>query len=225
MYHILLLHEMQEGDCRVKEYLQLSGFEVTEFDARTEIKFEREIKQKDLVLLICEEVEMYFYLCEKLRIITEIPIVVLTKSDDEWAKIKMFQLGVDDYLVEPCQRGELIARIQARIQQYKRLTRVFGYIQVRGLTIEVLNRKVFLNDKEILLTVKEFDVLLYLAQRANIVVKKEELYMAIWKDDLGEGFYNSVASYVKKIREKIEPNPESPKYIETIWGIGYRFVS
>lgn len=223
MYHILLLHDMLEEPCRLKDYLQLSGYDVTEGGLNRLDEYEKAIREMDLILLYCNEVKLYFEVCEKIRSKTQIPVIVLSKTDDEWEKIKMFQSGADDYLVEPFKQGEIVARVQAHISRYKRLTRPFGYIQVRGLRIEVLSRRVLLNNEEVFFTAREFDVLLYLAQRGNEVVRKEELYAAVWEDELGEGYYGSVSAYIKKIRKKIEANPESPKYIETIWGIGYRF--
>ena len=136
----------------------------------------------------------------------------------------MFQMGADDYIVEPCSNGELLARLHARLEQYIRLTRSFGCIRSGSLSIEVKNRKVYLKDQEIPMTLREFDILLYLAQRANVVVSKDELYKNTWDERYIESGYNSVATFVKKIRKKIEPEGCEEKYIETIWGIGYRFL-
>lgn len=223
MYRIFLLHEMQGEYCRTKDYLQLSGCEVMEGELCQVPRYEESIQEMDLVLLSCDYAETGFEVCEKVREMTQVPIIVLSKNNDEWAKIKMFQSGADDYLVEPFSQGELMARIKAHILRYKRLTRPFGYIQVRGLEIETISRRVLLDGKEVSMTLKEFDVLLYLAQCPNRVITKKELYGAVWKDELGEGYYNSVAVHVKRIRKKIEEDPENPKYIETVWGVGYRF--
>lgn len=223
LYQIFLLHEMLGEYCRIKDYLQLSGYEVLEGDINQIEEYDETIQNVELVLLSCDDAEANFKICEGVREITQVPIIVLSKSDDEWEKIKMFQSGADDYLVEPFSQGELIARIRAHIMRYKRLTRPFGYIQVKDLEIEVFSRRVFVDRKEIIMTLKEFDVLLYLAQRPNQVVSKEELYEAVWQDELGDGYYNSVAVHVKRIRKKIEKDPENPGYIETVWGVGYRF--
>ena len=223
LYHIFLLHKMPEEYCRIKDYLQLSGCEVTEGGFDQISRYEKVIEDADLVLISCDDSESNFKVCERIREMTQSPIIILSREDDEWVKIKMFQSGADDYLVEPFSQGELMARIQAHIIRYKRLTRPFGYIQVRGLEIEVFSRRVLVDGKEIVMTVKEFDVLLYLAQRPNQAVTKEEVYEAVWQDELGEGYYNSVAVHIKRIRKKIEEDPENPKYIETVWGMGYRF--
>lgn len=223
MYYIFLLHEMQGEYCKTKDYLQLSGCEVVEGDLQKVSRYTDIMQDMNLVLLSCDKEDVGFKVCERIREMTQIPIIVMSKNNDEWAKIKMFQSGADDYLVEPFSQGELMARIQAHIMRYKRLTRPFGYIQVRGLEIEAVSRKVLLDGKEVVLTVKEFDVLIYLAQRPNRVITKNEIYEAVWRDELGDGYYNSVAVHVKRIRKKIEVDPENPQYVETVWGVGYRF--
>lgn len=225
MYKILLLRDDSRQDCHIKEYLQLSGYYVEEENSESMGGVERQLYAKDLVLLNYKEADSYFGVVERLRNMTDIPIVLLTETDDEWTKIKMFQTGADDYIVEPCHSGELVARLKARIEQFQRLTRSFGYISTRDLCIGVQNRKVYLKNQEIPMTIREFDILFYLAQRPDIVVSKEELFQAMWQERYISSAYNSVAAYIKKIRRKIEPEPDSQKYIETIWGIGYRFVT
>lgn len=223
MYRILLLYEELEKTYRLTDYLQLSGCEVWSGSLDRIRDYREMLPDVDLIIMNCDRVERYDRTCERLRMMTQLPIIVLSSNSDEWMKIKMFRSGVNDYLTEPYNQGELIARIQSQITRYRRLTRPFGYIQAGDLEIEIVNRKVLLKGEEVLLTVKEFDVLLYLAQRPNEVVRKEKIYAAVWEDGIGEGYYNSVAVYIRKLREKIEENPDSPKYVETVWGAGYRF--
>lgn len=223
MYQILLLQDGDPGNCRLKEYLQLSDYYVEEGNLNDMDDIMKSIYVKDLVLIYCSDAACCFAACERLRSLIDIPIIVLTENDDEWTKIKMFQLGADDYIVEPFHNGELVARLKARIDQYQRLTRSFGYIRVKDLTIAVLNRRVFLKSTEIPMTIREFDLLAYLAQRPDMVVTKEEIFHAMWQERYMDTSYNSVASYVKKIRQKIEQENGGHKYIETIWGVGYRF--
>ena len=128
-------------------------------------------------------------------------------------------------MVKPYWQGEFLARIQAHIERYKSLTRPFGMISVDGLEINAFSRRVLLEGKEIELRLKEFDVLLYLAQHMDRAVTKKEIYEEIWKDNLADGFYNTVAVHVKRIRAKIEKDVENPRYIQTVWGIGYQFRS
>lgn len=224
MDDILFLIDMNWKDCHLKEYLQISGYRITEIDINDVEVIDKNIAHKDLIMIVCENAVEYFERCEKLRAFTEIPIMVISKTDDEWAKIKMFRSGADDYMSEPFQEMALIARMQARIKQFKRLTRFFGYIKTRDMVIEALNRKVYLNDYEVDLTIKEFDVLLYLAQRGNSAVSREELFTAVWSSKITDGYVETVTTYVMKLRQKIEEDPDNPKYIETVWGVGYRFV-
>ena len=224
MNDVLMLVDNEWKNSHVKDYLRISGFVITELDIRKPDGFDRLLLHKDIVLLVCEHAEYYLAVCRRLRSYTEIPIVVVTQSNDEWTRVKMYEQGADDYLTEPIQQIVLIAQLQARIVQYKRLTRLFGYIQVRDLTIEVMNRKAYLKTRPINLTIKEFDVLLYMIQHANEVVTREDIYSAVWKSSSEVGVNSSVPTYMKKIRKKIEDDPDNPQYLETIWGIGYRFV-
>ena len=137
----------------------------------------------------------------------------------------MFRSGADDYLVRPYLQTELMARIRAHIDCYMRLTQSFGVIKVRDMVINAFARKVYIKNELIPLRLKEFDILLYLAQHQNRVVTKEEIYRVIWKtENFLENYNNAVAVYIKRIREKIETDIENPQYVETVWGIGYRFV-
>lgn len=223
MYHIFIIYETEERNSKTRDYLQLSGYTVEEKSLAEIQGCEGKLDCMDLILLQGEQIESFYEICERLRIFTQIPIMVLTTNDDEWMKIKMFQAGVDDYLVEPYLQGELIARIQGHRKRYERLTKSFGYIRIREMEIETASRRVFIRGKEIAMTTREFDVLVYLVERANQVVKKEDIYFAIWREPLGNSYYNSVAVNIKKLRQKLETDPDNPQIIETIWGLGYRF--
>ena len=222
MYRILLLLEKGEESCRVKDYLQISGCTVKEAVIVPELVYEEVVRHIDLVILYCNQAERFFNACEKIRYVTQKPLIVLSKNDDEWAKIRMFQAGVNDYLVEPVAQGELIARVKGNIACYRRLTGRLGHIRVRELEIEMLNRRVRFRGEELKMTPREFDVLLYLAQNKEEVLTKNDIFNAIWNEE-GDGYYNCVAVYIKRLRKMLEKNPKDPKYIETVWGVGYRF--
>lgn len=224
MNDVLMLVDRDWKDSHVADYLKISGFAVTELDVKRLSGFEAQILHKNLVIILCEHAEYYVEMCRKLRSYTEIPIVIVTGSCNEWTKVRMFENGADDYLTEPVGHVALVAQLQARISQYKRLTRLFGYITVRNLVIEVLNRKVYVDGVPVDLSIKEFDVLLYMVQHANEVVTRQELYAAVWKAASDVGVNSSVPTYIKKLRRKIEKDPENPQFLETIWGVGYRFV-
>ena len=133
MYHIFLLHENPDSGSRIKDYLQLSGYQVTEGMLEKLEEYEEMLLEVGLILIHCDSPEQCFGSCERIRNITQIPVLVLSQNEDEWVKIKMFQIGVDDYLPETVSQVELIARIRAHITRYRRLSRPFGLIQVRGL--------------------------------------------------------------------------------------------
>ncbi len=224
MYHILFLHEMPEYDCRVQDYLRLAGYEVKEA-LLSERSYENELRRYDMILFDYVAPDTLMQVVGRIRSKVQIPIIILSEENDEWEKIKLFQAEIDDYIVKPYGQGEFLARIQAHIERYKRLTKPIGIIRVEDLEIHAFSRKVYLNDNEVELRSKEFDVLLYLAKHMDEVVSKQDLYEAVWGDGLNDGLYNSVAVHVKKIRGKIEKDINNPRYIETVWGVGYRLRS
>ena len=218
-----MLRDTEEEDNHVKDYLRLGGCTIIEKRLLQVKEFDNLLHGVDVVLVNCMDISCGFSFCKKIRERTQLPIVILTPCAEEWAKIKMFQIGVDDYLVEPYSQGELVARITARVERYRRLARPFGYINVNDLEIDAFRRSVKLKGEEIVLRAKEYEVLLYLAQNANRIMTKEDIFSTVWKEAIGDGYYNCVAVHIKRIREKIEKDIENPRYIETIWGIGYRF--
>lgn len=224
MYSILLLQERKENNSRIRDYAQLSGYSVIEGGLDCFTECETMLQQVDLIIMECRAVDFCIEICRRIRELTGKPVIVISECNEEWEKIKMFQAGADDYLVMPYLQAELMARIRAHIERYRRLTRPFGLIEIRGLKIDAFSRQVTLRGDHIPMRLKEFDVLLYLAQHTNQVMTKEQIYRTVWKEDIGDGIYNTVAVHVKRIREKIEEDVENPKYIETVWGIGYRFL-
>lgn len=223
MDEVLIIRDRDWDECRVKEYLKISGFRVTEVSPEEEgLNFL--LPDKDAILVVCKESAVCFEKCKYLRRISELPIIVVSREDDEWTRIKMLQMGADDYITTPYREMILVAIVQTRIEQFRRLTRLFGYIRVRELVIEIMNRRVFLNGKEVHMAIKEFDILVYLAQHPDKTVTREELYNAVWKEKSLDGNGYMISTYIKKIRKKIEDDIDNPQYIETVWGVGYRFV-
>lgn len=221
---VLLLRDMQWQDCHIKDCLQISGYRVMEMDLDNLKGLEHRLAHKDIVVIVCEYAVKYLETCARIRVRTQLPIIVVTRSDDAWVQVKMFRIGMDDYIAEPYQEIVLLAVIQARIEQYRRLTKFLGDIEVRDLVIETINRRVCIRGEEIDLSVKEFDILLYLVRNGNTAVSKEELYEEVWKEKACSGAGSSIATYMKKLRKKIEVDPDNPQYLETVWGLGYRFV-
>ncbi len=166
-----------------------------------------------------------FELCSQLREKLEIPILMVTARKADIDKMRGFDRGADDYIVKPFNTNELVARVKAHISRYKRLTKLEAkpdVILIKGLEIHLNSRQVFVEGIEKKLAVKEFELLKFLAMNPNIVFRKEHLFDQIWGlESMGDT--STVTVHIRKLREKIEENPAKPEYIETVWGVGYRF--
>jgi DNA-binding response OmpR family regulator len=165
-----------------------------------------------------------FQLCKELREFLDIPILMVTARKEDIDKIRGFDRGADDYIVKPFTPSELVARVRAHIARYERLINrdTKKVIEIQNLVIDPDSRRVFVGSEEKIVTAKEFDLLYFLANNPNRVFSKDHLFERIWGyDSLGE--LTTVTVHVRKIREKIEEEPSSPVFIETIWGVGYRF--
>ena len=210
-----------------KDYLELSGFEVEiENDAT-----------KGLQRALHEEFDLFildlmlpgvdgFEICKKIRETKNTPILMVSAKKDDIDKIRGLGLGADDYVTKPFSPSELVARVKAHLARYERLIGSNmpqnDIIEIRGIKIDKTARRVWVNGEEKQFTTKEFDLLTFLAENPNHVFTKEELFRKIW-DMESIGDIATVTVHIKKIREKIEMNTNKPQYIETIWGVGYRF--
>lgn len=210
-----------------KDYLELSGFEV-EVEVTGDIGVKRALTEEyDLVILDLMLPNMDgFEICKKIREQKNIPVIMVSAKKDDIDKIRGLGIGADDYMTKPFSPSELVARVKAHLARYERLigsgTKENEIFEIRGLKIDKTARRVFLNDEEKIFTTKEFDLLTFLAEHPNRVYTKEELFRDIW-DMESIGDIATVTVHIKKIREKIELNTSKPQYIETIWGVGYRF--
>lgn len=210
-----------------RDYLELSGYEVS--IAEDGMKGKRAALEEDYNLVIldlmlpgCDG----FEICKAVREAKDIPVLMVSAKKDEVDKIRGLGLGADDYMTKPFSPSELVARVKAHLQRYERLVgsgvRENQVVETRGLRIDKTARRVFVNGEEKPFTTKEFDLLTYLAENPNRVFSKEELFRAIWDmDSIGD--IATVTVHIKKVREKIEADTSNPQYIETIWGVGYRF--
>lgn len=151
---------------------------------------------------------------------------MVSAKKDDIDKIRGLGLGADDYMTKPFSPSELVARVKAHLARYERLVnsnvQENDIIEVRGIKIDKTARRVWVDGEERAFTTKEFDLLTFLAQHPNHVFTKEELFREIW-DMESVGDIATVTVHIKKIREKIEKQSSKPQYIETIWGVGYRF--
>ena len=154
------------------------------------------------------------------------PVMIISGRNEDFDTVYGLSLGADDYMTKPFSPSEMVARVKAHLARYERLigsgVPVNDVIEIRGLKIDKTARRVWVNGEEKNFTTKEFDLLAFLAQNPNHVFTKEELFSKIW-DMESVGDIATVTVHIKKIREKIEFNTAKPQYIETIWGVGYRF--
>ena len=167
-----------------------------------------------------------FSVCRSAREMSDSPIILLTAKSTEDDKLKGYDCGADDYMTKPFSPSELVARVKAHMARYDRLVgsnqKNNDIIEIRGIRIDKTARRVIVDGEEKAFTGKEFDLLTFLAEHPNHVYTKEELFREIWDmDSIGD--IATVTVHIKKIREKIEYDSAKPQYIETIWGVGYRF--
>ena len=167
-----------------------------------------------------------FEICRQIREKKNVPIVMVSAKKDDIDKIRGLGLGADDYMTKPFSPSELVARVKAHLARYERLVNSNlpenDMVEIRGIKIDKTARRVWIEGEERNFTTKEFDLLTFLAQNPNHVFTKEELFKEIW-DMESVGDIATVTVHIKKIREKIEKQSSKPQYIETIWGVGYRF--
>ena len=227
MSRILIVEDEESIAELEKDYLELSGFEV-EIENNGRVGLERALQEEfDLFILdlMLPGVDG-FEICKKIRESKNTPIIMVSAKKADIDKIRGLGLGADDYITKPFSPSEMVARVKAHLSRYERL---IGsgmpeneVIEIRGLKIDKTARRVYVNGEEKNFTTKEFDLLTFLAQNPNHVFTKEELFNKIWDmESLGD--IATVTVHIKKIREKIEFNTAKPQYIETIWGVGYRF--
>ena len=226
MGKILIIEDEEMLAMLEKDYLEMSNFQVT-VETSGDTGLEKALNGSyDLVILdIGLPVIDGFEICKKIREQKNIPIMIVSAKKDEIDIVRGLGLGADDYVVKPFSPNELVARAKAHIAFYERLAGKRdenSIIEIRKLRIDKTARRVYLDNKEKNFTTKEFDLLTFLAEHPNHVYSKEELFRRIWDMD-SVGDIATVSVHIKKIREKLEKDSSKPQYIETIWGVGYRF--
>lgn len=224
----ILIVEDEEAIAELeKDYLELSGFEV-EIENSGDTGLSKAMSEEfDLYILdlMLPKIDG-FEICKQIRKTKNTPIIMVSAKKDDIDKIRGLGLGADDYMTKPFSPSELVARVKAHLARYERLigsnANLNEIIEIRGLKIDKTARRVYIDGEEKAFTTKEFDLLTFMAQNPNHVFTKEELFRKIWDmDSIGD--IATVTVHIKKIREKIEFDTAKPQYIETIWGVGYRF--
>ena len=227
MSKILIVEDEESIAELEKDYLELSGFEV-EIENNGTDGLERALKEEyDLLILdLMLPGTDGFEICRRVREVKNTPIIMVSAKKEDIDKIRGLGQGADDYITKPFSPSELVARVKAHMARYERLIgknqEENDIIEIRGIRIDKTARRVYVNGDEKTLTTKEFDLLTFLASHPNHVYTKDELFREIW-DMESIGDIATVTVHIKKIREKIEYDTSKPQYIETIWGVGYRF--
>ncbi|UOQ45136.1 response regulator transcription factor [Halobacillus salinarum] len=228
MKRILIVEDEQTIAELEKDYLEVEGFQAEIVASGTEGLHKAVKEDYQLILLDVMLPGMDgFEICRKIRQERDIPILMITAKREDIDKIRGLGIGADDYIVKPFSPSELVARVKAHLARYERLVtkeKPKDILQIRGLVIDSASRRVHVNQEEVTLTTREFDLLFFLASHPDRVFAKDHIFERIWGlDSMGD--MATVTVHVRKIREKIEADTSHPQYIETVWGAGYRFKS
>ena len=228
MSRILIIEDEEAIADLEKDYLELSDFEVEIRNAgdtglQAALTGDFDLVVLDLMLPGMDGFEV----CRRIRDEKNIPIIMVSAKKDDIDKIRGLGLGADDYMTKPFSPSELVARVKAHMARYNRLVGTAtkqqnDIVEIRGIRIDKTARRVYVDGVEKTFTTKEFDLLTFLAENPNHVFTKDELFREIW-DMESIGDIATVTVHIKKIREKVEADTAKPEYIETIWGVGYRF--
>ena len=227
MKRILIIEDDESIAAIERDYLALAGFEVDVAETGNEgIALGRSGNYGLILLDLMLPGVDGFTVCRKLRETLDIPILMVTARQEDIDKIRGLGMGADDYITKPFSPNVLVARIKANLAQYDRLknsnARALAQISLGSITLHTDTRRVFVSGKEVELKNKEYELLCFLMSNADIVFSRETLYERIWGyDALGDNA--TVAVHINRLREKIEKDPSKPRYIQTVWGAGYRF--
>lgn len=226
MKKILLIEDEVSIAELQRDYLEINGFRVDiQHAGDTGLQQALEGNYDLIILDIMLPKLNGFEICKQIRAVQNIPILLVSAKREDIDKIRGLGLGADDYITKPFSPSELVARVKAHLSRYERLAgskAQTNTIFVHGISIDKSARKVHINGEEIPFTTKEFDLLVFLVIHPNQVLNKEQLYESIWGLDSAADV-STVTVHIRKLREKIERDPSHPKYLETVWGAGYRF--
>ncbi|WP_160687924.1 response regulator transcription factor [Clostridium sp. C2-6-12] len=230
MKNILIIEDDESIAELERDYLEITGFN-TEI-ARTGTQGLEFALNNDYDLILLDVMlpgKDGFKVCEEIRAVKEVPILMVTAKKEDIYKIQGLGIGADDYIVKPFSPSELVARVNAHISRYERLTSMDknndnekSSIIIGRIKILLKARRVYVGEEEIRFANKEFELLLFLASNPNIVFSKETLLDRIWGEE-SFGDSSTVTVHINRIRDKIELDSSNPEYIETVWGAGYRF--
>ncbi len=231
---ILVVDDEKEIADLIELYLQNENYQVFKFYSGKEALLAIETTELDLAILdiMLPDIDG-LYLCQTIRQQKHYPIIMLTAKDDETDKITGLTLGADDYITKPFRPLELMARVKAQLRRYKKYNasqkeaeaEAETLISYSGLVMNIKNHQCLLDEKELSLTPTEFTLLRILLERRGSVVSAEELFHGIWQDDYYTKNNNTITVHIRHLREKMNDTVDNPKYIKTVWGVGYKIES
>lgn len=225
---ILVADDEKEIADLLEVYLQNDGYSVYKFYSGSEALRSIEENEIDLALLdvMLPDIDG-FRLCQKIRERFYFPIIMLTAKVEDSDKIMGLTLGADDYITKPFNPLEVIARVKTQLRRCQRYNKTAQWAEVRneydirGLLINKVSHKCYLFGRELQLTPIEFSILWYLCEHQGKVVPSEELFEAVWKEKYFSSNNNTVMAHIGRLREKMKEPAKNPKFIKTIWGVGY----
>jgi len=225
---ILIVDDEKEIRDLVEIYLKGEGYETLKAADGEEALYLLRGNEVDLVILDVMMPKLNgIETCLKIREESELPIIMLSAKSEDIDKILGLNMGADDYLSKPFNTLELIARVKSQLRRYKKFNSYQSKeesdltIVIDDLVIKLDTHEVFLGDKSIRFTPTEFDILVLLAKNTGKVFSMVNIYESVWNQEYMESD-NTVMVHIRKIREKIEENPRSPRFIKTVWGVGYK---
>ena len=219
---ILLVDDEKKIVDIVKAYLEKEGYQViVAYDGKSALESAR-TQSPDLIILDLMLPEISGWdVCRTLRKNSEIPIIMLTARDEVSDKIVGLELGADDYITKPFSPNEVISRVRAVLRRSESRTISKSILNVAELTIDIEKRQVYRDHETIELTPMEFDLLRVMAENPGRVFSRMQLLDSV-QGEAYEGYERTIDSHIKNLRKKIEPDPANPKYIATVYGVGYK---
>jgi two-component system response regulator VanR len=226
---ILIVDDEHEIADLIEVYLKNENYTVFKFYSAKEALNCIETTELDLAILDIMLPDINgFALCQKIREQYTYPVIMLTAKDEEIDKITGLSLGADDYITKPFRPLEMVARVKAQLRRYKRYNPTHGteisesVIVHSGLVLNIKTHECILNEKPLALTPTEFSILRILLEQKGNVVSAEDLFHEIWQDDYYSKSNNTITVHIRHLREKMNDTVDKPKYIKTIWGVGYK---
>lgn len=226
MANILIVDDEQEIADLIEIYLKNENFTVYKYYSSKKLLEDIDNLNIDLAILdvMMPEIDG-FSLCKKIRETYNFPIIFVTAKVEDIDKIDGLTIGGDDYVTKPFQPLELVARVKAQLRRYQKYNpsnHNQNKIEFRGLVIDKDTYECTLNEKRLNLTKTEFSILWILCENRGKVIKSEDLFFMIWKEKYFEKDNNTVMVHIRHLREKMKDNGKQPKYIKTVWGVGYK---